>query len=126
MKRPIDIEFAKEALRTQMPKQDAAVSVDDVQRAVCEYFNLKMADSIQEWRKRWFYVSDEPHDSQVPGLPEFNANAAFTKKRSWRPLVEKASFVPVRKGHSSRSPNRDGAAGTNASPHSSRPCYEPG
>jgi hypothetical protein len=91
-----------------------------------EYFNLKMADSIQEWRKRWFYVSDEPHDSQVPGLPEFNANAAFTKKRSWRPLVEKASFVPVRKGHSSRSPNRDGAAGTNASPHSSRPCYEPG
>ena len=40
MKRPIDIEFAKEALRTQMPKQDVAVSVDDVQRAVCEYFNI--------------------------------------------------------------------------------------
>ena len=52
MKRPIDIEFAKEALRTQMPKQDVAVSVDDVQRAVCEYFNLKLADLKSHRRHR--------------------------------------------------------------------------
>jgi chromosomal replication initiator protein len=52
MKRPIDIEFAKEALRTQLPKQDAAVSVDDVQRAVCEYFNIKMADLKSHRRHR--------------------------------------------------------------------------
>jgi chromosomal replication initiator protein len=52
MKRPIDIEFAKEALRTQMPKQDVAVSVDDVQRAVCEYFNIKLADLKSHRRHR--------------------------------------------------------------------------
>jgi chromosomal replication initiator protein len=52
MKRPIDIEFAKEALRTQLPKQDAAVSVDDVQRAVCEYFNIKLADLKSHRRHR--------------------------------------------------------------------------
>jgi chromosomal replication initiator protein len=52
MKRPIDIEFAKEALRTQLPKQDVAVSVDDVQRAVCEYFNIKLADLKSHRRHR--------------------------------------------------------------------------
>jgi chromosomal replication initiator protein len=52
LKRPIDLDFAKEALRTHLPKQDSVVSVDDVQRAVCEYFNIKLADLKSHRRHR--------------------------------------------------------------------------
>jgi chromosomal replication initiator protein len=52
LKRPIDVEFAREALRTQYPPQEAAMSVDDVQRAVCEFFGIKLADLKSHRRHR--------------------------------------------------------------------------
>jgi chromosomal replication initiator protein len=52
LKRPIDLEFAKEALRTHLPRQENAVSVDDVQLAVCDYFNIKLADLKSHRRHR--------------------------------------------------------------------------
>ncbi len=44
MKRPIDLTFAKEALRGAQPVPDRAVSVEDIQRATCDHFQIKLAD----------------------------------------------------------------------------------
>jgi chromosomal replication initiator protein len=50
--RKIDLEFAKETLRMVLPSADHATSVEDVQRAVCEYFNMRMADLKSHRRHR--------------------------------------------------------------------------
>lgn len=52
MKRPIDLEFAKDALRASMPRAETLKTVEDVQRAVCEYFNIRMGDLKSHRRHR--------------------------------------------------------------------------
>jgi chromosomal replication initiator protein len=52
LKRPIDLEFAKETLRVQMPRHENSASVEDIQRAVCEYFNIRMTDLRSPRRHR--------------------------------------------------------------------------
>jgi len=52
LKRPIDLEFAKDALRASMPRTETLTSVEDVQRAVCEYFNIRMGDLKSHRRHR--------------------------------------------------------------------------
>jgi hypothetical protein len=53
-------------------------------RSDVEYFDFKMLEYVQGWRKKWFYIHDEPGASQQFGLPEFSAEEVVTKKRSWR------------------------------------------
>ena len=43
-----------------------------------------MLESIQGWRKKWFYIHDELGASQQFGLAKFSADVVVTKKRSWR------------------------------------------
>lgn len=50
--RPIDMELAREATRTVMPQMDQVTSVEDIQRAVCEYFGVRMADLKGKKRTR--------------------------------------------------------------------------
>ncbi len=50
--RPIDLEFAKEALRGVMPKSETATTVEDIQRAVCDYFSIRLADLKSHRRHR--------------------------------------------------------------------------
>ena len=52
-------------------------------RADVEYFNLRLVESVQGWRKRWFYVDSESTPGQS-SLPEFSADALVHKKRTWR------------------------------------------
>ncbi|MEZ4255606.1 MAG: chromosomal replication initiator protein DnaA [Polyangiales bacterium] len=52
LKRPIDLELARETLRSALPPQDHATTVDDIQRAVCEYFNIRLADLKSHRRHR--------------------------------------------------------------------------
>ncbi|MFI5305771.1 MAG: chromosomal replication initiator protein DnaA [Polyangiales bacterium] len=52
LKRPIELDFAKETLRAQMPRVDHTASVEDIQRAVCEYFNIRMSDLRSHRRHR--------------------------------------------------------------------------
>ena len=44
VKRPITLDFAKETLRAVLPAPEQAMTVEDIQRAVCGYFNIKLAD----------------------------------------------------------------------------------
>jgi len=50
--RPIDLEFAKEALRGVMPKSETATTVEDIQRAVCDYYSIRLADLKSHRRHR--------------------------------------------------------------------------
>jgi len=52
MRRPIDLDFARETLRAVLPAPDHATSVEDIQRAVCEYFNIRLADLKSHRRHR--------------------------------------------------------------------------
>ncbi|KAM0842203.1 hypothetical protein ACQ4PT_058512 [Festuca glaucescens] len=47
------------------------------------YFDLRMRDSVQDWRKKWFYVKDEPAAGQTYGLAPFDAAAEVKKLKSW-------------------------------------------
>ncbi len=52
MKRPLDLVFAREALRGSQPRRESVTTVDDIQRAVCEYYNIRMADLKSHRRHR--------------------------------------------------------------------------
>jgi chromosomal replication initiator protein len=52
LKRPIDIDFAKDTLRIQVPRQEQSTTVEDIQRAVCEYFSIRMSDLRSHRRHR--------------------------------------------------------------------------
>ncbi len=49
---PIDLELAKETLRAVAPSQDTATTVEDVQRIVCGYFGIRLADMKSRRRHR--------------------------------------------------------------------------
>ena len=48
------------------------------------YFNMKFCDSVQGWRRRWFYLKDSSREGQQFGLAPFNPDAVIAKRRSWR------------------------------------------
>ena len=48
----IDLDFAKEALRGVMPRAEVATSVEDIQRAVCEYYSIRLAELKSHRRHR--------------------------------------------------------------------------
>jgi chromosomal replication initiator protein len=50
--RAIDLEFAKEALRGVLPKTENATTVEDIQRAVCDYYSIRLADLKSSRRHR--------------------------------------------------------------------------
>jgi chromosomal replication initiator protein len=52
LKRPIDIELARETLRVQAPRPESHTTVEDIQRAVCEFFNIRMSDLRSPRRHR--------------------------------------------------------------------------
>lgn len=50
--RGIDLDLAKESLRASLPTNEQALTVEDVQRAVCTYFNIKLGDLKSKRRHR--------------------------------------------------------------------------
>lgn len=50
--RKMDLELARMALRNAMPKSESATTVDDVQKAVCDYFGIRLADLKGKRRHR--------------------------------------------------------------------------
>ena len=49
---PIDLELAKETLRAVAPSQDTAMTVEEIQRIVCGYFGIRLADLKSRRRHR--------------------------------------------------------------------------
>ncbi|MFW6197905.1 MAG: chromosomal replication initiator protein DnaA [Myxococcota bacterium] len=50
--RHLDLDLAKESLQAVLPPPDQATTVEDIQRAVCDYFNLRLADLKGKRRHR--------------------------------------------------------------------------
>jgi chromosomal replication initiator protein len=51
-RRGIDLEFARDALGAQLPLLEKQTTVEDVQRAACEYFNVRLSDLKSHRRHR--------------------------------------------------------------------------
>lgn len=52
LNRPIDLDLAKDALRAVLPSPEQALSVEEIQRAVCGYFGVKVSDMKSKRRHR--------------------------------------------------------------------------
>ena len=52
MGKKMDFELARTALRAVLPKTEQATSVEDIQKAVCDYFSLRMMDMKSQRRHR--------------------------------------------------------------------------
>lgn len=52
LKTPIDMDFAREALGASLPRLDKQTTVEDVQRAACDYFNIRLAELKSHRRHR--------------------------------------------------------------------------
>jgi len=52
-------------------------------RPEANYFDFKMAESVQGWRTRWFYAKDEKVGEQEYGLAPFDLTKPVTKLKSW-------------------------------------------
>ncbi|MEM1415679.1 MAG: chromosomal replication initiator protein DnaA [Myxococcota bacterium] len=50
--RPIDLDLAKDSLRAAIPEPEQALTVEDIQKAVCNYFGLKLAELKSKRRHR--------------------------------------------------------------------------
>ena len=50
--RPINLDFAKEALRDLLALQERLVSIENIQKTVAEYFKLRVADLLSKRRSR--------------------------------------------------------------------------
>jgi hypothetical protein len=47
------------------------------------YFDLKFADSVQGWCKKWLYVKDESTDNQQYGIAPFDMSQEILRRKSW-------------------------------------------
>jgi hypothetical protein len=52
-------------------------------RPEVRYFDVKFADSVQGWRRKWLYVKDESSATQEYGLAPFDASKDIQRRRSW-------------------------------------------
>lgn len=50
--RPIDLEFAKEALRDLLALQERLVSIENIQKTVVEYYKIRVGDLLSKKRSR--------------------------------------------------------------------------
>jgi len=50
--RPIDLDFAKEALRDLLALQDRLVSIENIQKTVADYFKIRVGDLLSKKRTR--------------------------------------------------------------------------
>ena len=50
--RPINLDFAKEALRDLLAMQDRLVSIENIQKTVADYFKIRVADLLSKRRSR--------------------------------------------------------------------------
>ena len=62
-------------------------------RGDINYFDLKQLESAQNWRRKWFYVSDTCKPGRMYGVPPFRESIIVKRKNSWshRPDAREAN-----------------------------------
>jgi hypothetical protein len=65
-----------------------------VVRADAQFFKFRFADSVQNWRNKWFYVKDQKSsEAQEYGLAPFDPKKQLKKLKSWDQLPSDVEFV---------------------------------
>ncbi|KAK1696989.1 hypothetical protein QYE76_013686 [Lolium multiflorum] len=52
-------------------------------RSTANYFDVKLPDSVQGWRKRWLYIREENHGCAEDNIPPFDGDEKILRRRSW-------------------------------------------
>src|SRR4051812_30002254 len=53
-------------------------------RSTALFFSFSMSESIQNWRRKWFYICDSIVEGQNFGLAPFDSTQKIQPKRSWK------------------------------------------
>jgi hypothetical protein len=66
-------------------------------RSESQYLTFKMAESVQGWRQKWFYIKDQKSsESDEYGLAPFDANKSLTKLTTWDALPSNAEVEEIK------------------------------
>ncbi|KAK1667245.1 hypothetical protein QYE76_055404 [Lolium multiflorum] len=52
-------------------------------RPTVNYFDVKLPDSVQGWRKKWLYIQEENHGCAEDNIPPFDGAEKILRRRSW-------------------------------------------
>ncbi|KAK1695428.1 hypothetical protein QYE76_012125 [Lolium multiflorum] len=52
-------------------------------RSSVNYFDVKLPDSVQGWRKKWLYIREENHGCAKDNIPPFDGAEKILRRRSW-------------------------------------------
>ncbi|KAK1604574.1 hypothetical protein QYE76_028247 [Lolium multiflorum] len=52
-------------------------------RPTVDYFDVKLPDSVQGWRKKWLYIQEENHGCAEDNIPPFDGAEKILRRRSW-------------------------------------------
>ncbi|KAK1650422.1 hypothetical protein QYE76_068227 [Lolium multiflorum] len=52
-------------------------------RSSVNYFDVKLPDSVQGWRKKWLYIREENHGCAEDNIPPFDGAEKIFRRRSW-------------------------------------------
>jgi hypothetical protein len=62
--------------------------------ADAQYFKLRMADYVQHWRTKWFYVKDQKSsEEQQYGLTLFDPKKELKKLKTWDQIPSEAELA---------------------------------
>jgi hypothetical protein len=65
-------------------------------RTQAKYFKFQMADSVQNWRTKWFYIMDiKSSEEQKYGLAPFDPTKEVKNLKTWDQLPSAAYFNGV-------------------------------
>jgi hypothetical protein len=66
-------------------------------RSESQYLSFKMAESVQGWRQKWFYIKDKKFSkSNEYGLVPFDASKSLTKLTTWDALPSDAEVESIK------------------------------
>jgi hypothetical protein len=66
-------------------------------RSESQYLEFQMAQSVQGWRQKWFYIKDQKiSNSDQYGLAPFDASKGLTKLTSWDALPSEAEVKNIK------------------------------
>jgi hypothetical protein len=66
-------------------------------RSESQYLTFKMAELVQGWRQKWFYIKDQKSsESDEYGLAPFDASKSLTKLTTWDALLLDAEVKEIK------------------------------
>jgi hypothetical protein len=66
-------------------------------RSELQYLAFKIAELVQGWRQKWFYIKDQKSsEADEYGLAPFDANKSLTKLTTWDALPSNAKIEEIK------------------------------